>query len=1417
VNDDLRERIAELSPAKRALLERRLRQQKSPLPETAIQPGQPGDPRPLSFAQESLWLQEQIDPGSPAYNCPFAFEMHGDLSPAVLEQALTALVERHETVRTRYVRQESGAPAAVLDPSRSVPLPLVHSTAENLLPLLRAESRRPFDLSRDCMLRALLIRLAADSHVLLVVMHHIACDAWSSTVVVPELAEFYRALRTGETPALAPLPIQYADYARWQREYMQGEVLASKLAHWKQQLADYPKVLDLCFGRTRPSVLGHHGAQVKRKMPAELQEAVERFSQQNQCTLFVTLLAAFSALLHRYSGQEQLLVGTPSASRDRAELSALIGCFVNSLLVAGDFSGDPTFLDFLGQIKARVRDVYGHGDLPFEKLVQELQPQRDRSSTPLFQVTFNFVNLRAMSAPSGGPDALAESWDSNLRVQRVEFDPEISIFDLALQVRVEESGVFCTFLYNTALFEPSFIAAMAENYETLLAGIVADPAESGGGPRLDGAAESGGGPRLDGADRRVSQLPLLATRERDLVLAKWNQTHRDYPLTRCLHELFEDQVAKTPDAEALVFENQRLTYRDLNARANQLAHHLRARGMGPDVLVGLCVERSVEMVVAILGILKAGGAYVPLDPEYPKDRLQSMLEDAQSPIILTQRRLRDVLPESGASVFCLDTEWAALAGESVDNPVNSSGPENICYVIFTSGTTGRPKGVMNVHKGVVNLLQWMQDEYRLTVQDRVIQTASYSFDFSVEEFFWPLIVGASVVLVRPGGHREPGYLIDLIRRERITTMDFVPSMLQVFLDEPDVERCDSLKRAFSGGEALPAGVPARFFAKLDAALYNVYGPTETTVHSTHWDCRRDSRSPVVPIGRPIANDQVYILDQWMQPVPVGVAGELHIGGVGLARGYLRRPEITAEKFVPDPFSEDPQARLYKSGDLGRWLSDGTIEYLGRLDHQVKIRGYRIELGEIESVMRQDPAVQDALVTVHDYGRDDRRLVGYIVPGMDDSSLVENLKLRLKSALPEYMVPSAFVLLPEFPTLPNGKTDRKSLPPPETDPAGRGTAAATSVAPRNAAEQKMAEIWQELLHGPLPSVRDNFFEIGGNSLLAVVLTTRIQRVFGKKLPLTVLIQDATIEKLVETLGQDSSLACSSLIEMQGGPGSPFFCVPGWGGRVLILRALALCFRGKMPFYAFEGKEPHEINAGSIPELAAAYIAEMKQRQPAGPYNLGGFCWGARLAWEMAQQLHAAGDEVALLALLDPPILDPAGAEWAFRNGVRYRLRQIPSQPFREAAATFYGVFRDIERSVRARFGLIHHPPDLLTEAERVALHGTPESQAFQTEIARKYKPVPYPGALTIFFAEHNKLFANEARRRDWQSLAQGEYREVTVEGGHLTWLEPPAVERLAAALLDALATVRSAESGGALRLDGGAESGGVLRLDGGGTA
>ncbi|MBV9108491.1 MAG: amino acid adenylation domain-containing protein, partial [Gemmatimonadetes bacterium] len=868
--------------------------------------------------------------------------------------------------------------------------------------------------------RAALLRLDAADHVLLVGMHHIVSDGWSMGVLYRELSALYAAYREGGESPLAELPVQYADYAVWQREQLAGEVLDRQLSYWRERLAGAPELLELPTDHPRPAVQTHRGASVPVELSPELLERLQALGRSEGATLYMTLLGAFQVLLGKYAGSEDVVVGSPIAGRMRREVEELIGFFVNTLVLRTDLSGDPRFREVLARVRETTLGAYAHQEVPFEKLVAELQPERSLSHSPLFQVMFTLQN-----AEGGGGGGLP-----GLSVSGVDAALEIAKFDLSLTLAATTQGLRGALNYSTALFGRGTVVRMLGHLERVLEQVAAN------------------------ADVRLSRLDLLGDVERGQVLEEWNRTAAEYPSDRCIHRLFEEQVERTPGAVALRFEEESLTYAELNARANRLAHHLRGHGVGPEVRVGVLLERSLEMVVSLLAVLKAGGAYVPLDPGLPAERLAYMLEDSAVPLVLVQAALRGAVPaREGVGVLAVDALAEETASEPAENPAGGAGPDSLAYVIYTSGSTGRPKGVMNVHRGVVNLLWSMRGTVAMAPADRLLAVTTLAFDISVLELFLPLLSGARVEILDRSAASDPALLRQAVDAGGGTVLQATPATWRLLLDA-GWEGGQSL-RALSGGEALPAGLAARLRERV-GALWNVYGPTETTIWSTaqQLDAGSDVGRGHVSIGRPVANTRVYVLDRYLSPAPAGVPGELYIGGAGVARGYLGRPGLSAEKFVPDPFAPEPGARLYRTGDLARWRPDGTLEFLGRNDHQVKVRGFRIELGEIEAVLRQAPGVADCAVVARDDETGDRRLVAYVVGEAE----AEELRARVRRSLPEYMVPSAFVFMDVLPLTPNGKLDRAALPAPDRT----AVIARAYEAPQGEVEAIVAGLWQDLL-------------------------------------------------------------------------------------------------------------------------------------------------------------------------------------------------------------------------------------------------------------------------------------------------------------------------------------------------------------------
>jgi len=1032
----------------------------------------------MSFAQQRLWFLDRLEPGNTVYSIPRAFSLKGVLNVPALEQSLNTIVGRHEALRTTFSTVDD-EPVQVIHPTADLTLSVV--TFEDLSEpqkesecqrLATEAARRPFDLAHGPLFRATLLRLGAQEHVLLLNMHHIVTDGWSLGVLFRELSALYAAFSNGKPSTLSELPVQYADFAVWQRQWLAGEVLDQQLSYWTRQLAESPPGLDLPIDHPRPHAETFRGARELLVLPKELTEALRGLGQREGATLFMTLLAGLQTLLYRYTGEENIVVGSPIAGRNWPEIEGLIGFFVNTLVLRTDLSGDVSFRELLSRVREVCLGAYAHQDLPFERLVEELQLERDLSRNPLVQVMF--VLQTAPTATLDLPNVVTNP-------TKVRVAAETAKFDLTLTLVDGEEGLVGSWQYNTDLFERATIRRLLAHHQRLLEAVVEQP------------------------DHPVSRLPLLTEAERHELVVKWNETKQEPLAGQSLHELFEGQVARSPDGLAVAFEAAQITYAELNRRANQLAHHLRELGVGQGVLVGICMERSVEMVVGLLGIMKAGGAYVPLDPEYPKERLAFMLGDSEVALILSQQRLLGRLPEGCGGVVSLDADWEAIARHPDTDPMSGTEPGEVVYVIYTSGSTGKPKGVPVPHGAMVNFLLGMAERPGMTAEDRCLGVTTLSFDIAGLELFLPLVVGGCTTLVSREAGVDARELME--RLGGATVMQATPATWRLLL-EGGWDGGDEL-RILCGGEALGRDLAEELLER-GVCLWNLYGPTETTIWSTAHEV--SSSQGAVPIGKPIANTQIYIVDGRSEPVAIGIGGELYIGGDGIARGYLNRAELTAEKFVPDSFGGHAGKRLYRTADLARYRSDGNIEFLGRIDHQVKIRGFRIELGEIETVLGQHPAVQEVVVltrrpTTGDglLSTGEQRLVAYLV-AEEPEPRASDLGRFLQEKLPDYMIPSVFVLLDALPLTPNGKVNRRALPAPEE---ASMVLEQRYVAPRTALEKLLAEIWVEVLEVERVGIHDNFFTLGGHSLLAMRVMTRLLNLFQLELPLRMSFEAPTI--------------------------------------------------------------------------------------------------------------------------------------------------------------------------------------------------------------------------------------------------------------------------------------------------------------------
>lgn len=1087
---DLSKRIAELSPQKRELLIQQLNNKRQNVAQNQIQcQSRDSHSFPLSFAQQRLWFLDQLEPGNSSYNIPAIVRVEGQLNAIALEQSLNAIIQRHEILRTCFAIVDEQS-VQIIVPELKLTLPVIDlrqlsetEREQTVQRLTTQEAQQSFDLRQAPLLRVSLLHLSESDYVVLFTMHHIISDGWSMGILIQEIATFYSKISSNQPLLIPELPIQYADFAVWQRQWLAKEVLEDQINYWKKQLGGSLPILDLPTDRPRPAVQTFKGGQQTFVLPKKLGEQLMQLGKQQEATLFMVLLAAFKTLLYRYTGQEDILVGSPIANRNRAEIEGLIGFFVNTLVLRTHLDDTLTFRQLLKQVRNVALGAYAHQDLPFEKLIEELQPERNLSHTPLFQVMFAFQNeptRQTLEIPG-------------LILHSLDADTGTAKFDLTLTMVDTQEGLTGTLEYKTDLFEAATISRMIGHFQTLLKGIVTHP------------------------EQQIASLPLLTKLEQHQLLIEWNDTQIEDEQNWCVHELFEQQMEKTPDAVAVVFENEQLTYRQLNQQANQLAHYLQKLGVKPEVPVGICVKRSIIMLIGLLGILKAGGAYVPLDPAYPKERLAFMLEDVQAPVLLTQQHLVEELPYHKTQVVCLDDDWQEIAQESTENSINQAIADNLAYIIYTSGSTGKPKGTLILHRGLVNYLSWCSQAYKVEQGQGALVHSSITFDMTITGLFSPLLVGSKVELL-PEDKSIETLAVALRNKSNFSLVKITPAHLELLNHQLSPQEAAGRTRAFIiGGENLVAETIS-FWQKFapDTLLVNEYGPTETVVGCcVYFVPKNQLQSGSILIGRPIANTQLYILNQQFQPVPIGVVGELYIGGDGVARGYLNRPELTAERFILNPFSDKPGARLYKTGDLARYRTNGNIEFLGRIDHQVKIRGFRIELGEIEAMLNQHPAVQAAVVLVREDEPGRKRLVAYVNPYPEQTLTVSELRSGLQEKLPDYMVPSTYVFLKSLPLTPNGKVDRRALPKPDST-----TPEKNLVAPRTPIEKILAEIWAKVLGVQSVGVNDNFFELGGDSIISLQVIFKTNQA-GLQLTPKHLFQYQTIAELATVAGTSQS--------------------------------------------------------------------------------------------------------------------------------------------------------------------------------------------------------------------------------------------------------------------------------------------------------
>ncbi len=1376
----IKEQLAALSPAKRALVELTLLKKNAAAgqPKQLIPRRPPETPAPLSYYQQGLWVMSQLMPDVSLYHVPKGLRLTGKLDMEALKRALNFLVERHEALRTSFATND-GIPMQVVREVLTLDLPLIDLShleeserEDKARRVLGEEARRLFDLARGPLVRAHLLRLHEEEHILLVTMHHIITDGWSMNIFDNEFAALYEAFASGKPSPLPELAVQYPDYSLWHREWFQGDVYKSQLAYWKDQFKTLPPVLELPADHQRPSLQAHRvfrGAKRRLSLSRDLTRKLKELCQKEESTLFMVLLAAYQTLLHRYTGESDIVVGSPIAGRCLAETEQLIGLFINALALRVDLSGNPTFRELIARVKEVALGAYAHQDLPFEMLVKEVQPDRSLAHNPLFQVMFV---LQSESSPS--PEV------RGLKISPVQVENIAANFDLTLDAVERDGRLECMFECNIDLFDEDRIERLLGHFNNLIGGIVANPRQ------------------------RLSELPLLSENERHQLLVELNNTSREYPANHSVQKLFEEQVESTPAAVALMFGDEQLTYRELNARANQLAHYLTRKGVRAETRVGICLDRSADMIVALLGVLKAGGAYVPLDPSYPKARLEFMLKDAEVPLLLTEKTQPTDFALHTSEVIWVDELAEELAGESRENPNSEATGETLAYVMYTSGSTGKPKGVAVTHKNIVRLVK--NTNYADFTADEVfLQFAPISFDASTFEVWGSLLNGARLALM-PAGPASLDELARALKRYHVTTLWLTAGLFHLMVDT-HLDALGGLRQLLAGGDVLSVPHVKKVLRELPGCrLVNGYGPTENTTFTCCFPVSAPAVNGTVPIGHAISNTSVYVLDQYLNPAPLGIPGELYIGGDGLARGYLNRPELTAERFIRDPFGRKPGAQLYKTGDLVRYRKDGEIEFIGRMDGQVKVRGYRIELGEVETALSEHESVRDAVVIVRkDQG--DKHLAAYVVPGEGATLNSEELRNFLRQRLPGHMVPSLIVVLKELPLSENGKIDRAALTKLKGNGNGDGASQpsqAAHVAPQDQLELKLLKIWERVLTVGSIGIDDNFFELGGHSLLAVRLFAQIEKSFGRNLPLATLFQAPTVRQLAQLLREDGwSASWSSLVLLQnGGDRRPFFCVHAAGGNVLEYHDLARLLGPHQPFYGLQaqGLDGSKPVHTTIKEMATHYIKEMREVQSEGPYLIGGRSSGGTIAFEMACQLRAAGEEVALLALLDAY---PAGyfkllpGSGSLRQRGQRLVGKIRShhenlQKLNVAAKFKYIVSKLEFVPAKTKHKLYRRAYKLYGRIGRPLPRALKNIEELTFAAVKDYVPQVYPGQATIFLASDDLTAAYDVEE-GWQGLVGGGLEKIRVAGNHLNLVKEPHVQVLAEKLRGCLDRVQPESS------------------------
>ncbi|NEQ72232.1 MAG: amino acid adenylation domain-containing protein [Okeania sp. SIO2C9] len=1358
-------------------------------------------PSPLSRGQQALWFIYQKDLESVAYNIFITTRLAGELNLETWRKAWQKLVGRHSILRTTY-RTQDGKPIAVVSQDCSVKIDVTDASrweSDELRAKIMAAVERPFNLETGPIMRLELFARSPQEFVQLITMHHIAGDGWSFDLLLKELRVLYAASVENLPEAkianlLADSPWQYADYVSWQSEMLLSARGEQLFRYWQKKLADCLPILNLPTDKARPRDLSSRNEFHIVEIDQRLREKLLQLAADLGVSLYRTMLAAFFVLLHRLSGQEDILLGSAMAARwSVEELKSIVGYLNNEVVLRATLGDNPTFVEFLARIHHTVTEAQTHQDYPFDLLVKRLNPRRDANRHPLIQVDFTWRKHRwyKPERPELTAGEKALSIEPYLAVHQ-----QGSVFDVSLAIEELDKSLHFIWEYSADLFDANTIRRWARHLECLLESIVANP------------------------EQRVAFLPMLTAEEQHQMLVSWNNTQIDYPQDKCIHQLFAEQVEQTSDNIAIVFGNEQITYRELNAKANQLAYYLQSLGVSPDVIVGICIERSLEMLVGLLGILKAGGAYLPLDPSYPRDRLAYLLEDSRVSLLLASEKSMARLPENKGQVVFLDKDWPVISQNSAENLALRTKPDSLAYVIYTSGSTGKPKGVEIEHKSLVNAYRSWEQAYQLRPQSSHLQMASFSFDVFTGDWVRALCSGGKLVLCPRDFLLEPEKLYQLMLQEQVNYAEFVPAVMRNLIEylENTEQNLDFMKVLAIGSDSWSVQEYQRFrqFCGSGTRLVNSYGVSEATIDSCYFENANIQRplESLVPIGKPFANALLYILDDRLQPVPIGVPGELHIGGIGLARGYLNRPDLTAKKFIANPFSQEEGARLYKTGDKARYLPDGNIELLSRIDNQVKIRGFRIELGEIEALLAKCQEVRQTTVIVREDQPSNKRLVAYVVPNQSFSpssqkncsdfvnnplygkhmqKLTPKLRAFLKKKLPDYMMPSAFVMLDSLPLTPNGKIDLRALPAPKGTSSGSD---ANFIAPRDTLELQLTQIWSDVLEVSPVGIRDNFFDIGGHSLLAIALIARVQQQLGKNLSLAALLQNPTIEQLAISLrsGKDYE-STSPLVKMQSdGDLPPLFLIPPSSGTVLFYLDLARNLGSEQPIYGLQapGLNGERSPFTTLKELATHHLKAIKTIQPSGPYYLVGFCVGGHLALEIAQQLHQQGDTLALLALIESSapehhrlLIDSTPGRMLGPDIFYSRLfAEEMSAPRGKEVPVSCEQLQQLMPEERLGYVLEQAKIfDLLPEEVRVEdLENLFEVFQATAIASYNYEARPYPGNIVLFNASQQLIDVGGDPTLGWRDFVAGEIEIHEIPGEHFSIIREPQVRVLAERLM-----------------------------------